>query len=101
VRNRDFLALRRAISVTPAPLVADPNAGDPPSNIPPPRRVVTQPLLFGELVCDAKLYALGFNEAAGNFQTNNFGKGGAKRSGPGRSAGWREDTNNANFSTPA
>jgi uncharacterized protein (TIGR03437 family) len=46
------------------------------------------------------LYSFGFNEAAGNFQTNNFGQ-------PGRGAdailGEAQDgsgTNNANFSTP-
>ncbi len=47
-----------------------------------------------------QLYNLGFNEAAGNFQNNNFGRGGA---GGDRVLAEAEDggsTNNANFSTP-
>ncbi len=46
------------------------------------------------------LYSLGFNEAAGNFQTNNYGHGGAANDfvlAEGLDGG---GTNNANFSTP-
>jgi extracellular elastinolytic metalloproteinase len=48
-----------------------------------------------------ELYRHGFNEAAGNFQTNNFGKGGLGNdpvNAEGQDGG---GTNNANFSTPA
>ncbi|MEO8648498.1 MAG: M36 family metallopeptidase, partial [Acidobacteriota bacterium] len=47
-----------------------------------------------------ELYRLGFTEAAGNFQNNNFGRGGA---GSDRISAEGQDssgTNNANFSTP-
>ncbi len=47
-----------------------------------------------------KLYALGFNEAAGNFQNNNFGRGGAGNDAVEADAQDGSGTNNANFSTP-
>jgi extracellular elastinolytic metalloproteinase len=58
-------------------------------------------LFYLNNVVHDKLYRHGFNEAAGNFQTNNFGKGGAGNdpvSAEGQDGG---GTNNANFSTPA
>jgi hypothetical protein len=48
-----------------------------------------------------RLYLLGFTEAAGNFQNNNFGRGGVAGD---RISAEEQDysgTNNANFSTPA
>jgi hypothetical protein len=47
-----------------------------------------------------RTYALGFTEAAGNFQTNNFGKGGAQNDPVNVDAQDGSGTNNANFSTP-
>ena len=52
-----------------------------------------------------KLYALGFTEAAGNFQNNNFGRGGAgndavQADAQDGSALTPPNTSNANFSTP-
>ena len=47
-----------------------------------------------------KLYQLGFNEAAGNFQADNFGRGGAGNDAVVAEAQDGGGTNNANFSTP-
>jgi Zn-dependent metalloprotease len=47
-----------------------------------------------------RTYALGFTEAAGNFQTNNFGKGGAQADAVNVDSQDGSGTNNANFSTP-
>ena len=48
-----------------------------------------------------KLYALGFTEASGNFQNNNFGRGGTGNDAVQADAQDGSGTNNANFSTPA
>ena len=58
-------------------------------------------LFYLNNVIHDRLYRHGFNEAAGNFQTNNFGKGGLGNDAvlaEGQDGG---GTNNANFSTPA
>lgn len=47
------------------------------------------------------LYSFGFNEASGNFQTNNFNLGGAGNDAVRGEAQDGSGTNNANFSTPA
>ena len=47
-----------------------------------------------------KLYELGFTEAAGNFQNNNFGRGGAGNDAVQADAQDGSGTDNANFSTP-
>lgn len=47
-----------------------------------------------------KLYALGFTESAGNFQTDNFGRGGLGNDAVQADAQDSSGTNNANFSTP-
>jgi extracellular elastinolytic metalloproteinase len=47
-----------------------------------------------------RTYALGFTEAARNFQTSNFGKGGAQNDPVNVDAQDGSGTNNANFSTP-
>jgi hypothetical protein len=58
-------------------------------------------LFYLNNVIHDKLYRHGFNEAAGNFQTNNFGKGGAGNDPVNAEAQDGGGTNNANFSTPA
>ncbi len=58
-------------------------------------------LFYLNNVIHDKLYRHGFNEAAGNFQTNNFGKGGAGNDPVRAEAQDGGGTNNANFSTPA
>ncbi len=45
-------------------------------------------------------YAYGFNEAAGNFQTNNYGRGGVGNDAVNADSQDGSGTNNANFSTP-
>jgi hypothetical protein len=58
-------------------------------------------LFYLNNVIHDKLYRHGFNEVAGNFQTNNFGKGGLGNDAvlaEGQDGG---GTNNANFATPA
>jgi subtilisin-like proprotein convertase family protein len=75
-RNRDFLgAAPRNFDYTPAPLGSDPDAGDDPSTPAFQRGAVTNLFYLANWYHD-RLYNLGFDEAAGNFQTNNFGRGG-------------------------
>ncbi len=99
--NRDFLgSTPRDYGYTPAPLGSNPDAGDAPSNTAYRRGAVTNLFYLANWYHD-KLYALGFNEAAGNFQTNNFGKGGAAGADPVLAeAQDGSGTNNANFATP-
>ena len=60
---------------------------------------VTNLFYWNNLIHDIQ-YQYGFDEAAGNFQVNNYGRGGAgQRRRPGRGPG-RRGTNNANFFTP-
>jgi len=47
-----------------------------------------------------RMYQLGFTETAGNFQTNNFGRGGLGNDPIQADAQDGSGTNNANFSTP-
>ncbi len=47
------------------------------------------------------LYEYGFNEAAGNFQENNFGLGGSGSDSVNAEAQDGSGTDNANFATPA
>ncbi|CAN5739745.1 hypothetical protein BH18ACI5_BH18ACI5_27890 [soil metagenome] len=61
---------------------------------------VTNLFYLNNLIHD-KLYSYGFNEAAGNFQSNNFGKGGAGNDPVNAEAQDGGGTNNANFATPA
>lgn len=57
-------------------------------------------LFYLNNVIHDKLYRHGFNEAAGNFQTNNFGKGGSGNDPVNAEAQDGGGLNNANFSTP-
>ena len=57
-------------------------------------------LFFSNNVIHDKLYRHGFNEAAGNFQTNNFGNGGAGNDPVNAEAQDGSGTSNANFATP-
>lgn len=62
--------------------------------------LVTQLFYMNNWIHD-KTYALGFTETAGNFQTNNFGRGGNGNDAVQADAQDGSGTNNANFSTPA
>ncbi len=59
---------------------------------------ITQLFYFTNRYHD-RLWQLGFNEAAGNFQTNNFGRGGTQGDAVLAEAQDGGGTNNANFST--
>ncbi len=65
------------------------------------KNVAAQNLFFlNNFVHDA-LYAAGFNEAAGNFQVDNFGRGGLAGDPVNAEAQDGGGTDNANFSTPS
>jgi hypothetical protein len=57
-------------------------------------------LFYANNVMHDVTYHYGFDEAAGNFQTNNYGNGGAGNDQIEADAQDGSDTNNANFSTP-
>lgn len=101
-RKRDFLG--SGYSYAPAPLGADPDAGDDPGTEDFQRGAVTQ-LFYATNFYHDRLHALGFDEGAGNFQNDNFGRGGEEgdrvlaEAQQGASAA-DPSFNNANFSTP-
>lgn len=61
---------------------------------------ITNLFFWGNVVHDVQ-YQYGFNEAGGNFQVNNFGKGGVGNDAVRLEAQDGGGTNNANFATPA
>jgi Zn-dependent metalloprotease len=61
--------------------------------------VVTNLFYFNNIMHDFS-YSLGFTETAGNFQTNNFGRGGTGNDSVRAEAQDGSGTNNANFATP-
>lgn len=65
------------------------------------QQVAVQNLFWAGNVIHDKLYTHGFIEAAGNFQQNNFGKGGLGNDSLNAEAQDGSGTNNANFSTPS
>jgi len=60
---------------------------------------VTNLFYYNNIIHDFS-YRLGFTEAAGNFQTDNFGRGGVGNDSVRAEAQDGSGTNNANFSTP-
>ncbi len=83
------------------------NSGDAPNSTPQTYPIsafqngaVTQLFYVCNLYHD-ELYRLGFTEQAGNFQQNDFGRGGAENDRVSAEAQDSSGTNNANFSTPA
>ncbi|HSC62107.1 MAG TPA: M36 family metallopeptidase [Caldimonas sp.] len=64
------------------------------------RAVAVQNLFYLNNVIHDVLYRHGFNEAAGNFQIDNFGKGGAGGDPVNAEAQDGGGTDNANFATP-
>jgi extracellular elastinolytic metalloproteinase len=85
VTNGDFLTTAD-LTVTPATV----------SN----RNVAVQNLFYLNNVAHDVLYRHGFNEAAGNFQVNNFGKGGLGNDAVNAEAQDGSGLDNANFATP-
>jgi extracellular elastinolytic metalloproteinase len=65
------------------------------------REVAVQNLFYLNNRVHDILYAHGFNEAAGNFQEDNFGKGGLGSDSVNAEAQDGRGENNANFATPA
>ncbi len=64
------------------------------------RNVAVQNLFFLNNVVHDVLHAHGFDEAAGNFQASNFGKGGRERDAARAEAQDGGGLDNANFATP-
>lgn len=104
-RNRDFLgAAPRDFSYMPSPIGTDPDAGDTPSGTGAPqdafrRGSVTQLFYVTNWYHD-RVFHLGFDEAAGNFQTVNFSGQGSGNDAVRADVQDGGDVNNANFSTP-
>ena len=65
------------------------------------KAVAVQNLFYLNNVVHDRLYTHGFNEAAGNFQVNNFGNGGAGNDPVNAEAQDGSGTDNANFATPS
>jgi hypothetical protein len=75
-RNRDFVgSAPRNFDFTPAPNGDNPDAGDSPALAPFRRGAVTHAFYVSNWYHDT-MYQFGFDEAAGNFQSDNFGRGG-------------------------
>jgi subtilisin-like proprotein convertase family protein len=74
--DRDFLGTSpRDYAFTPPPVGGDPDLGDDPTSPAYQRGALAQ--LFATINWfHDRLYGLGFDEGAGNFQTDNFGRGG-------------------------
>jgi uncharacterized repeat protein (TIGR01451 family) len=94
---RDFLGT--GYNYTPAPQGGNPDAGTDPTDTQFRRGAVTQLFYLTNFYHD-RLYNLGFDEAAGNFQNDNFGKGGLAEDPVLAEAQDGSGTDNANFSTP-
>lgn len=102
-RNRDFLGSSpRDFAFLPPPQGANPMLGDAPSLVRFQRGVITGLFYLGNQFHD-RMHALGFDAAAGNFQTDNFNAGGLgldalkAQAQAGANAG---AANNANISVP-
>ena len=70
-------------------------------SVPTNRNVAVQNLFYLNNVIHDRLYTYGFTEAAGNFQEQNFGAGGAESDSVNAEAQDGSGLNNANFATPA
>jgi uncharacterized repeat protein (TIGR01451 family) len=95
--NRDFLGTGYAFS--PAPMGGNPDDGDSPTTVPSRRNSVLSVFYMANWYHD-HLYGFGFDEAAGNFQTNNFGNGGSGGDPVLAEAQDGSGTDNSNFATP-
>ena len=108
-RNRDFLgSTPRSFGMSPAPQGSDPDAGQDPTgtgfngttSADAFRRGLVTQLFYTSNWYHDQLYALGFDEAAGNFQTDNFDHGGSGNDEVQAEAQDGSGTDNANFATP-
>ncbi len=103
-RNRDFLGTN--FDYTPPPVGGNADSGTAPTDAQFQRGAITQLFYIANWYHD-QLHALGFDEAAGNFQTTNFsgmGLGGdpvlAEAQDEAGKVANGNNRNNANFSTP-
>jgi len=110
-RNRDFLGTTPRDfegGFLPPPQGGNPEAGQTATGsgnngttpIDSFRRGVVTHLFYVANWYHDQLWKLGFNEAAGNFQLDNFGRGGVANDRVNAEAEDSSSTNNANFSTP-
>ena len=108
--NRDFLGTTpRSFTMLAPPQASNPESGQTATGagssgstaVDAYRRGVVTHLFYLTNWYHDQLYALGFDAAAGNFQTNNFGGGGTGNDAVLAEAQDGSGTNNANFSTPA
>jgi subtilisin-like proprotein convertase family protein len=103
--HRDFLSgsgAPRSFAFTPAPAGADPDAGDDPSTPAYQRGAVSDLFYLANWYHD-RLFALGFDEAAGNFQVANIsgmGAGGDPVLAEAQQGADAGRFNEASFSTP-
>ncbi|MDP4263279.1 MAG: M36 family metallopeptidase [Bacteroidota bacterium] len=90
-------------SITPVPVlnfVNPPNFAIQPSDITNRKFALDNLFYWNNLMHDV-MYQYGFDEASGNFQADNLGRGGAGNDFVRAEAQDASGTNNANFSTPA
>lgn len=92
--DRGGAAVSNGSFVTAADLAQSPSAAGNPA-------VAVQNLFFLNNRVHDILYRHGFDEAAGNFQIDNFGKGGKGRDPVNAEAQDGSGTDNANFATPS
>jgi hypothetical protein len=97
--NADNRADRGGVTVTGGNFLGSANLTQAPSTTG-NMAVAVQNLFYLNNVIHDRLYRHGFNEAAGNFQVSNFGKGGAGNDPVNAEAQDGSGTDNANFSTP-
>ena len=90
----------RVLSFVYNPAPGIPAPGDAPTAVAYRNGIVTNIFFWTNRYHD-RVYNLGFTEAARNFQTNNFGRGGTGNDFVRAEAQDSSGTNNANFSTPA
>ncbi|CAN5645254.1 hypothetical protein BH20ACI4_BH20ACI4_08000 [soil metagenome] len=90
----------RVFTSTWNPPPGNPTPGDAPLTAPAQRGAVIQMFYIMNLYHDT-LYSLGFTEAARNFQTDNFGRGGVGNDRVSAEGQDSSGSNNANFNTPA
>jgi hypothetical protein len=90
----------RVLSFVYNPAPGIPAPGDAPTGAAYRNGIVTNIFFWSNRYHD-RLYNLGFTEAARNFQTNNYGRGGTGNDFVRAEAQDSSGTNNANFSTPA
>ena len=101
-RNGNNGSGRGAVSRTPLPdltFTFNPNFSKPPTTNVNQRFAITNLFYWNNIMHDIS-YQYGFDEAAGNFQDNNLGRGGAGDDYVFADAQDGSGTNNANFSTP-